>query len=202
MENFKATVPADLQAKVKAFIDDASFDDIVTGYQSFGLEAEETREEIEGNYRSGWLPRQDGGFMLRQWARCDEDSSYHFTEKQTEWVNEQSKQCWNAFLSDNGIDSETSWDGLTEEQQSECSDYENEWFRDGAMLELQVFVNGYSPYDSGADLEERVTIRLSINYKDAPYFRERDAEDIKTEILTVAEFMAQDNAAIIERFKI
>lgn len=199
MKNFKSSVPAALQTKIKAFADAVDFDDMVKGNQSHGAMMEQQQSEIEGNYVSGWMPNQDGGFTVSQYYQCDLDSSYHFTEKQTEWANAQSDDCMSAFKSDNDIDSEASWDDLTDEQKNEYGEYENEWFSDGALLELQIFVEGYTEWKGDP---QQVTIRLSINYKDAPYFRQGDAEDIKQRVLTVDEFMAADIPALIAEFSI
>jgi len=47
-----------------------------------------------------------------------------------------------------------------------------------------------------------VLCRLSINYKDAPYYREKYAEDLKIVSYDVAEFMQTENRVIIEKFKV
>jgi hypothetical protein len=203
MNNFKSSVPVAIQTKLKALADMAEnewHNTIVLGNRRYGSEGEVRINEIEGNYVSGWMPKQDGGYSVENYYRSDVDSSYHFTEKQTDFVNEQSKQCFDSFLSDNEIDSETEWDSLTDEQKEEFSQYENEWFNDGALLQLQMFAEGFD--NSMWSKEKQITIRLSINYKDAPYFREKYAEDIKQVILSVDEFMAQDNKSIIQQFTV
>ena len=48
------------------------------------------------------------------------------------------------------------------------------------------------------DAEKIVTIRVSINYKDGGYSREKSAEDIKQLIYGVDEFMSLDNDVIIK----
>jgi hypothetical protein len=103
---------------------------------------------------------------------------------------------------DNGLDRNLSWDDLTEEQKEEYQEYEREWF-EPALLQLQIFVEGFDGnWQRGNLTEEIVTIRLSINYKDAPHYRENGAEDIKQVILSIDEFLAMPNDQIVDQFKI
>lgn len=194
MKNFKRTVPSELAAKMKDLAESIDFSELVSGWkESYG---EQKLDEIQGNAVSGWIPKQDGGFTVSQLYASDIDSSYHFTVAQTDFVNNLSDDCYHAFLMDNKIDPE---EELTEEQREEFYEYEREWFNDGALLSFDIFCDGFAEWKNG---EKTVLLRLSINYKDAPYFREKYAEDIKQEILSIEEFMAEENAAIIERFKI
>lgn len=200
MKNFKNTVPDILAARIKELVEAVDFSEMVSGWKE--SHSEQTLREIEGNYVSGWMPKQDGGFAVEQFYRSDIDSSFHFTEKQSEFVAEQQEQCFKSFLHDNGIEDDgfnDVFDSLTDEQKEAFYEYENDWFSDSALLSFEVFCNGYTGWKNE---EETVTIRLSINYQDAPYYREGFAEDIKCEILTVEEFLAEDVTAIIERFKI
>lgn len=201
MKNFKSSVPVEIQNKIKEFADSVDFRDLIKGHQSYGFECEQGLSEIEGNHVSGWIPHQDGGFSISQYCQCDEDSSYHFTEKQTEFMHESAKHCFDSFLSDNDLEAETEYDDLTEEQQERLFEYEMEWM-DSALLELQIFVEGYQTYSIWGNDETTVTIRLSINYKDAPYYREKYAEDIKVMVLDIDEFLAMPNEEILKQFEI
>jgi hypothetical protein len=195
MKNFKANVPADVQAKLKELAEmvQSEFRSIRSNHGE-SQSGESRLDEIEGNYVSGWMPRQDGGYSVSEWMISDIDSSYHFTEKQTEYVNSQSEQCYVAFFEDNGIDP-TTWDNSTEEHLEAFSEYENDWFSDGALLQVQMFVEGYS--ENGD--EKQITIRASINYKDGEYAREKYAEDIKSVVLEIDEFMKTSNEDIIKQ---
>lgn len=201
MKNFKNSVPLIVQSKLKmlaAFINDNLSNVVTTRYEA---QCESRVSEIEGNYVSGWNPRQDGGFEVSQFVQSDIDSSYHFTQKQTDYVQEQSAQCYSAFFSDNGIDEETQYCDLTEEQKEQYYEYEREWFQDGALLQIQMFASGY-PGGYWEEKEQTITVRVSINYSDAPYFREGSAEDIKTLILTEAEFLDMGICDLIIKIKI
>jgi len=204
MKHFKRDVPEAIQTKLAALanLSENEWENtLVTGHKGFGGLTDTRTDEIQGNHVSGWIPRQDGGFTVSKLYSCDVDSSYHFTQKQTDFVNKQSANCFEAFLSDNNIDNETQWDGLTEKQKEEFADYENEWFNDGALLQFQMFVEGFNSSDMFAK-HKQVTIRLSINYKDAPYFRERGAEDIKQVVFEIDEFLSMENMDIIKQFTV
>jgi hypothetical protein len=196
MKNFKSRVPADIQAKIKEIADSITFRELISGNQE--SISEQNTNEIEGNYRSGWIPKQDGGFVVDQLFYDDSDSSHHFTKEQTQAAYEDDKRCFKSFLSDHGLDEDTEYDALTDEQKEQLAEYENDW-HDPALLQFQIFAD----YDTGIRSEPaNITMRLSINYKDAPYYREKYAQDIKTLILEPAEFMAKPVSEIIEQFKI
>jgi hypothetical protein len=199
VKNFKSSVPSTLSSKIKAFAESVDFSETVAGNKRYGFEGEQRLSEIEGNYVSGWMPRQDGGFQISQWVQNDIDTSYHFTDKQTEFNNEQSEDCRKAFCMDNGLDIDTKWEDLGEDLEEQYSEYERDWF-ESALLTLEIFCNGYS--ETFPEKEQTVIIRLAINYKDAPYYREKYAEDIKEIILTVEEFMNTENEEIIKEFTI
>ena len=199
MENFKSTVPDSLQAKMKTLAETIleEWRDI-TGRTECVI-SPETVGEIEGNYRDGWMPHQDGGFTVSGYYQNDEDSSYHFTENQTEYVSEQAKQCLDSFCADNGYDAE-SLDWEDDAFKEEFYEYEREWYEE-ALLQYEIYCNGFGSYIRKGE-EQTVTIRVSINYKDAPYYRGKYAEDIKERTFTIEEFMMADVSAIIEEFTV
>jgi len=200
MKNFKSSVPALVQDKLHVLATNIqlSFSDVVTHRcEAYG---DVQLSEIEGNYVSGWMPRQDGGFSVSLLVMSNLDSSFHITEKQTDFVNEQSKDCFNAFKSDKELPSD--FDFQTDDELLDAwYEYENDWFSDGALIQIQMYASGY-PGSYWEEKEKTITVRVSVNYKDAPYFRERDAEDVKTLILSEAEFMAMCIKDIITQITI
>jgi hypothetical protein len=200
LPNFKSAVPFEVQSKLKELAELASFDDIVTSSLKFAGYGGQSMNEIEGNYKSGWMPKQDGGFEISEYySSAPYDST--FTDKQKDFLEDQVKQCFDAYISDyRREDADIPYEEWTEEQREQFNEYENEWFSAGALLQLQMFVDGYGEYSR--EPEKTVTIRLSINYKDAPYFRENGAEDIKQVVLSIDEFMAQSNEDILKEFNV
>lgn len=193
-ENFKRIIPTELQEKIKNLAESVEFREIISGYQE--SIAEQEIFPIEGNYRDGWMPLQDGGFSVDQFYRSDVDSTYHFTQKQTEYMLEQYKHCLDQFIEDNNLDFIDYDDNEICEQLSE---YENEWF-EPALLQFQVFVESENKFNNGSPFN--VVCRLSINYKDAPYYREKHAEDILFRVYDYREFMNTENSVIVNQFRI
>lgn len=199
MNNFKSSVPESVQTKLKELAEliESDFSDIVSNRGAYSCLK---LSEIEGNYVSGWMPRQDGGFEVSEFFQCDQDSSYHFSEKQTEYMQEQAKTCYDSFLADNDLDADTEYSDLTDEQQNDLSNYESGWM-DAALLQVQMYAYGF-PGSYWGEEEQTINIRVSINYKDAPHYREGSAEDIKQVILSVDEFLATPNEEIIKQLVI
>ena len=198
MNNFKTSVPSDLITKLSELSQAIVLRDIIGGsVEGYG---EQRIEEIQGNYVSGWIPKQDGGFTVDELYSNSTDEN--ITEKQKEYNWKQYQDCFAQFIYDvlsrsDDDDSEVLHEDLTEEEKEQFYDYEREWF-EPCLVQVQMFVDGYGEY-CGDD--KQVTIRLSVNYKDTPYYREKYAEDMRQVILEIDEFMAIDNQAIIDQLK-
>jgi len=207
MTNFKSSAPVALQVKMKMLAEMINDDfGAIRSNRGESQIGESRLDEIEGNYVSGWMPRQDGGFTVSEWMRSDIDNSYHFTEKQTDFINEQINNCFKSFLSGEEI-TEEEFNSLydletgNEDFRQQFAEYEMEWFSDGALLAVQMFVEGYADkiFDFDKEPEKIVTIRACINYADGEYAREKYAEDIKQIVLSVDEFMSMSNEEIINQ---
>lgn len=197
-DNFKKIVPENVQEKIHALAESIEFDNLISGWKD--RESEQEIYPIEGNYREGWMPNQDGGFSVDQFYRSDNDSTYHFTQKQSEFMTDCYNDMLESFCRDNDIESIDCIDYDNDDMLDKLSEYENEWFSDPALLQFQVFVERFDRFDDYSPMQ--VCCRMSINYKDAPYYREKYAEDIKQKIYTIDEFMQLENNDIIESFKI
>lgn len=192
--NFKKIVPENVQEKIRSLAESIEFDDLISGWKD--SESEQEIRPIEGNYREGWMPNQDGGFSVDQFYRSDADSTYHFTQKQSEYMAIYYDTMLESFCRDNDIESiDYDNDGMLDR----LVEYENEWF-EPALLQFQVFIERLDRFDDSSEMQ--VVCRLSINYRDAPYYREKYAEDIKQEIYSLDEFMKLENSVIIEAFTI
>lgn len=200
MKNFKDSVPDNIIAKLSALSEAIVLRDLIgNSVESYG----ETRiDEIEGNYVSGWMPSQDGGFSVDEFFGNGTDE--YITEKQKEFNWKQYQECFSQFVSDvinyEG-DTELLYEDLTEEQKEQFNDYDREWL-DPCLVQVQMFVDGFDNQSMFKTCNDKqVTIRLSVNYSDAPYYREKYAEDIKQVILEIDEFLSMDNEEIIAQLK-
>jgi hypothetical protein len=183
MKQFKDSVPQAIQIKMKALAEAINLNSICNN--KCEAYSEQRIDAIEGNYVSGWIPNQDGGWDVNQFIRSDEDSSYHLTEKQSEFVDEQMQECERQFLHDFGYDEFDFDDDAMMEQYYE---YENGWLDDAAVFGVQMFVE-----------ENQIAFRVYVNYKDAPYYREKYAEDVKILALEFDEFLGMNNEASMEQ---
>ena len=81
LKHFKADIDSSLITKMYDLIGEIDLSDVFT--QSEFYDNDRTIRPIEGNYYDGYIPHQDGGYTLCSFVRCDIESCYHETEKQT-----------------------------------------------------------------------------------------------------------------------
>ena len=181
--NFKSEVPAVVQGKIEAlsvYIME-NWDDFINSGEC--IISPETVESIHGNAYDGFIPVQDGGFQVGGFY-SNNPWDCHFSQGQKEYNATQSNDCWKQFLRDNNLESGLEWDNLTDQQQSDFTEYEREWF-EPAMVQFEVFADNFAY----GDRKPNVTVRVSINYKDAPYYRGKYAEDLNSTSYELEEFM-------------
>lgn len=194
MKQFKSVVPANIIAKLTSLSQAIDISELMG--RSIEAYSEQNIGDIEGNYVSGWLPSQDGGVSADQ--LYDNGVDCFHTIKQKDYNAEQYKDCEKQFAND-VLGEGKEWDDYTEEEKEQFYGYEREWF-DPSLVQVQMFVEGYYEGSFGPK-EKTVTVRLSVNYKDAPYYREKYAEDINVLIMEIDEFLSMDNEAIIAQLK-
>lgn len=191
-DHFKNEVSQSTKEKILAFAEkvENDFDELFDSSELYDVPR---LSDISGKAFSGFWPHQDGGYKIDSLCRCDQDSSYHETEKQTAFMNEQGKACLKRFLDEKGIDCPEDesglYDAIPEDSKEELYDYENEWL-EPALCDLRIFIDGGT-----------VTIDKAINYRDAPYYREGKAEVIKSVDLSETAFLNTCNAALFEMMK-
>ena len=181
--NFKSEVPADVQNKIHALALHVmeNWDNFISAGEC--TISPETIESIHGNAYDGFIPFQDGGFQVGGYY-SNNPWDYHINAAQKEYNATQSIDCWDQFLRVNDFESGIEWDNLTEKQKYEFSDYELEWF-EPALVQFQVFADNFR-YGGN---KPSVTVRVSVNYKDAPYYRGKYAEDLNSTGYDLDEFM-------------
>ena len=182
-KHFKSNVPESTIEKMHAFAElvQDQFDSEL--FTSSELIMESNIDNISGVGYDGFIPFQDGGYTVSSYCRCDTDTSYHETAKQTECMNQYYDQCVESFKMDNDIESEE----IPEDKLELFYDYESEWF-DCAVADVRIWIDG-----------QDILIDMGINYKDGPYFREKYAEKIAVIEITLDDFMQSDNTELIKR---
>lgn len=181
--NFKSEVPAALQNKIHALAlhVQENWDSFINSGEC--IISPETIESIHGNAYDGFIPFQDGGFQVSGFY-SNNPWDCHFSQGQKEYNERQSNDCWVQFLRDNNLESGIEWDNMTDQQQSDFTEYECEWF-EPALVQFEVFADGFR-YGSE---KPSVTVRVSVNYMDAPYYRGKYAEDLNSTSYDIDEFM-------------
>jgi len=137
--------------------------------------------EISGVSYSGFIPFQKGGYSVDEFYSHAFSSGESLTNKEQEFADKTSAECWKDFLSDNGLKESTEYDDLTNEQQNDLSGYEIE------SLEPTLL-----RYESWVDDDDRIFLRLSAGYEDAPYYRTQYDETIKELTLEEKDFLEKD----------
>ena len=182
-QHFNDNVPDDLRRKLHAIattIKDDFISDCGAG-ESYGCS---NINPVYGYHVSGFIPSQLGGYEVTEFYRNDADSSYHFTNAQSEFVNESVKRMYESFRADNpelNLPEDYSYNDLPPEAQSQFDDYERDWL-EPALLRFEIWVDDNRAklnFDQTHKAANTVYMRLSLAYSDAPYYRaKRDDETL------------------------
>lgn len=181
--NFKLEVSAEVQGKIKVFAEYVmqNWNDFIKNGEC--IVSPETIESIHGNACSRLIPFQDGGFQVSGFY-SNNPWDCHISKGQKEYNKRQSKYCWSQFLRNSSLESGIEWDNLTDRQKDDFIEYKMQWF-EPAMVQFEVFADNFRYRERN----QSVTVRVSVNYKDAPYYREKYAEDLNSTSYDIDEFM-------------
>jgi hypothetical protein len=146
----------------------------VGGAEVYG---EPSLDLIYGKDPGGFIPCQLGGYSATQNIRFDVDASYHVSEGMTAEANRLYELAYADALAEFGLEADAEF---TDEQNERLYKIEDEYFNDGALIEFECWLGGdpYPETEAEQALGE-VFMRLSVNYKDGPYFRSKYAETLK-----------------------
>lgn len=211
LSHFNDRVNAEIAAKIQTVAQLAKEDLISDLHRGEAYGCADV-SDIYGYDPGGFIPFQDGGFMVTELYRNDIDTSYHLTEGQSAAVAASERSMYENFP-DNlpedikaALPEEWGYDDLPEEYQSEFSDYENEWF-EPALLRFCIFITKpeNTIWDDEKPVKEhgvKIELSLTLNYTDAPYYREKyDNGTLATLGITIDEFMNLEPQDILSSFK-
>jgi hypothetical protein len=136
---------------------------------------------IEGNYKSGWIPSQDGGLHVSCLADCGWGSGNYLCSKHRGQVESQADFAYKQMAS-----------GLPDvaEDSEESFEYVSEYMSEPILIYFEAFIE----YDGS------VTMRHGWNYRDAPYYREKYADDLHCVTFTPSELEGRDAASIFAEY--
>lgn len=135
-------------------------------------------EPIEGNYRSGWIPSQDGGLCASYMADCGWGGGAYLCDKHREQVESQEARAYAELPEGIAHDSEEAYEYLSEYMNDPMLVYfEAYWEQDGSL-----------------------TMRHGWNFRDAPYYREKYADDLHSVTFTPDELDGKTAAQLFAEY--
>ena len=176
MTHFNNTVSIELQTKMSEFAENVNDDFISEFRDCCGCSNIAT---IDGIEYSGYIPLQKGGFLISEFYSNELDSTYHFTKNQTTF----NAKIYESFLND--YKRENSLDEIDYDDEM-FQNLENDFF-DPCAFEFRIWI----------DNSDMVQIDVSVNYKDAPYYRFKSSENIIEKSMTIDDFMELDVAQFL-----
>jgi hypothetical protein len=155
-------------------------------------------DDVYGHSYDGFIAFQDGGFDVNQMYASGYGGGCYFTQGEREFTEEQRRECViNYFRETFNLDRVEAeekeaghwWEELTETQQEELSQSESDWCEE-VLLRFCIWVSR----------EGGVVLRLSLGYRDAPYYREGYDETIIEKTFRESKILRFDAKTIWEKF--
>ena len=179
MKHFAITVPTELSTKLFEFSQLIESDFIMEFRDALGCGETNT---ISGVHVSGFIPFQQGGFVVREFYDNSLDSSFAFTANQVKHNNDYYAECVKEWLVDNDHDSEYEyWND------DDFQEYERD-ILEPSCLEFSMWVDG-----------DNVVLELAIDYLGSEY-RRVDSEVIYEKTMTCSEFMESSLDVLLGEF--
>lgn len=182
MTHFEKTVSAEIKTKLKEFaelVKDEFISDLLR--HEHNAQGDGILNEISGVSGPGFIPLQRGGFEVHDFYFTNGDA---ITEKEEILQVGIHKECLEMFCEDNKID-QCEYSKLTEKQQEQFQEYEQD-HGEPSLLRAEMWI----------EKESTIFFRLSLGYRDAPYYRTRHDETLNDITFTEKEFMLIDNKEI------
>lgn len=155
--HFNDLVPHSIRALLFDCVKDAEH--LLRKVPNAELVCETSLDIISGQLRSGYIPLQDGGFSADTFIMVSGDSSCHVCSEMQEFVDKLYEDTVSAFLEENNLPKDTDIFADADLEEKFC-EYESDLY-EPALLSYAVYVKHNS-----------VIAELSVNYEDAPYYRE------------------------------
>lgn len=188
MEHFNPLVTKVMQDKLKALATHVK-DYEIDSFQNTESYGDAAISEIYGVHIPGFIPFQLGGFEVSTLIRHDTDTSYHIGGM-TQSANDSFDYCFECWLADKELPKDTQRDSLTDAQWDDFGEYENDWF-EPALLRFECWVSQKEDFKTDEKEVDKVFMRLSVNYADAPYYRSKRDETLYELEMSLKVFMAE-----------
>lgn len=177
MEHFKSSVPMATRAKLLEMVTaggELMADKVSDAYDAPAI------EPIYGKAYDGFIPFQDGGYTAKFFAVNGWSSGRFLNATHAEQVRRMESRAYDDLLRDLP-DVDTMSD--------EAGEYLSEYMDDPILVYFEAFID-----------KSEVTVHCCWNYRDAPYYREKYADDLHSVVYSADEFAALEVADILAEF--
>jgi len=185
-KHFRSEVSEQVRDKLLAIANEVENEvfSMVEGYGNLRI------EPISGNSYDGFISFQNGGYEVSEFISTGLSSGVFVTDNERDWYESLQAQCEKDFRLDNKIEEDAE---LTDTNLDALSEYEQSYFDDQiSMLRFETWIEQDN---------ETVILRLSLGYKDAPYYRSKHDETIKEVTISVNELLEKDVSSLVKPFE-
>ena len=193
-EHFAYGVPENIRQKMLELSESVKEEFITDPYtvHSWHETLSESRLDIiSGKAFDGFIPFQDGGFEVNCLYRFDTDSTYHFTQGQTNYINDLQESCIKDFCTDEKIEEEK----LNTQENEKYWEYEQAYFQDvAALLRFEFWIDR-------EETKKPYFVRVSLGYTDSPYFRSKHDETLFEFQVSESALLRIESAGFVARLK-
>lgn len=202
MTHFAECVSKDLQEKLLELAEYVE-EDFISDYSHNAYGCMHINA-IYGHHISGFIPFQNGGYEVTEFYSNGWTTGCYFNKAQEEFEAETYEymlECFARDYYDYDTDKAKEWaknysyDDLTDDDRYEFENYENEWF-EGVLLRFEMWIERDANNDNKC-----VMARLSVNYRDAPYYRSTSDDTLVELELDIKEIMGLTGDKLIEKLK-
>jgi len=159
---------------------DKVLEEIFNPYDSHRTTLGATKDEISGVAYSGFIPLQEGGYEVRDFATNGLSCGSFLSDGERIHTEQLERDCFKDFLEKFGYSTEP--DELSDDAKENYYDFQNEWFmEEDTLIQFECWTQNSNIY-----------LLLQITYKDTPYYRNQYAETRWEKTMTHSEFMDCD----------
>ena len=187
LQHFNKSVPVKTQHKIHQLARLIAINELSNNANIEAL-TESRIDEISGVSYSGYIALQEGGFKPYVFADFGLSSGKFYSKEHEKFAMNLQQQCSDDFCKDNNI---TEIDFDNDDLMSRLCEYESDYFEDYAcILSVEIYI----------EHNDNVRINYCAKYRDAPYFRNKYAEVLKSYKMNISSFMKVSNDKLADRF--
>lgn len=184
--DFHETIDIALQDKLLE-LSEAVLDDFISEQSNSTAYGCTHLDAINGNSYDGFIARQRGGFEVTEYYNTHAYEG--LTKKNQRFLDGMQDGLYQSFNQTHNQPHDYTYDDYTDELQQELEEWECDYY-EPALLRFEVWCEDYSA---------TVFFRLSLGYKDAPYYRTKYDDTLIEFTLTNEDVMQLTSEELIKR---